>query len=1012
MDIKKTIFVIIFLLLISIAVIADPIAEEEVSIAQVPAGFPVGFCLVTNGNTQYVGYYDSDHRMTIAMRQIGSTSWIRTTLGETVGWDSHNYVTLQIDSAGYIHVSGNMHNVSLRYYRSNNPNDIGSFQQINSMIGINETSVTYPNFLQGTDNNLYFYYRDGASGNGAWFFNRYDTGSRTWLRLYGGPLFGNTGDVNAYFTGPKLGPDGRFHIGFLWRDSADAATCHDMSYIRTRGSSLDSWETASGQALSLPVTVNNTNTIIDPVPVAGGLINMGYNIGFDSQSRAIITYHKYDNSGNSQIYNARFENSSWVRYQASSWNYRWDFGGLGAIPCDVEGGPVKLIQSSLLQDFRHVAYGQGHWVLNSSSLQPESTGSSPFGWPAYLNTIQHSNLPNGQVNWKLDAGDGSSTNAAYFLRWETLPPNRDQQPSVIPPDGTLKLYRISYDDSPDITPVPTAIPGPFPNIYSVSSQPEAEHPASNILDGDMGAESRWSAQAYPQWVIIDYGSTKQFTTFSVWTYEGRAYQYSMEVSNDASSGYSMVVDRRSNTQSQQPITDTFNSISGRYMRLTVTGALDYTGDWISILEISAEPQAEVTPAPFNAQVVMDTLVLVNDYWIGGHSDPGSNTWDRATYFEGNITLYNEGRIQRYYDYAVTWGNNHSWNLSGGTSTRNADNQTCGQTYIDLYRYSGNLSWISNIKTSIDNMVGSSQSNDWWWIDAIQMAGPVFAKLGNEYNNTAYYDKMYDMYNHTKRIEGGSGLYNTSDHLWWRDANYNPPYAEPNGEDCYWSRGNGWVFAGLARMLSELSELDPHRNEYLQDFQDMADALRVVQRSDGFWNASLHDPNNYGGKETSGTSFFTYGMAWGINNGILDSGTYRPVVERAWTGLATDAVHPNGFLGYVQAAGAQPSDNYPFTYNDTTDFGVGAFLLAGSEIYSMLAGTTTPTPTPQPSDKGDVNSDGSVNIIDALLIAQYYVGLPVSINISRGDVNCDSAGNIIDALLIAQFYVGLIQDLNC
>jgi rhamnogalacturonyl hydrolase YesR len=274
---------------------------------------------------------------------------------------------------------------------------------------------------------------------------------------------------------------------------------------------------------------------------------------------------------------------------------------------------------------------------------------------------------------------------------------------------------------------------------------------------------------------------------------------------------------------------------------------------------------------------------------------------------------------------------------GGTKTRNADNQCAGQTYIDLYLIDKKPERIVKIKASIDSMMRTGKVDDWNWIDAIQMAMPVFAKLGVLYNEPAYFERMYEMYSHTRNVEGGKGLFNPEDNLWWRDKDFVPPYKEPNGEDCYWSRGNGWVMAALVRILETIPENEKHRKEYEADFLAMADALVPLQRKDGFWNVSHHDPTHFGGKETTGTSLFVYGMAWGINHGYLDAKKYKPIVTKAWNAMVKNAVHENGFLGYVQGTGKEPKDGQPVTYTsmpDFEDYGLGCFLLAGSELYRM------------------------------------------------------------------------------
>ncbi|MEO5910613.1 MAG: glycoside hydrolase family 88 protein [Pelobium sp.] len=351
-------------------------------------------------------------------------------------------------------------------------------------------------------------------------------------------------------------------------------------------------------------------------------------------------------------------------------------------------------------------------------------------------------------------------------------------------------------------------------------------------------------------------------------------------------------------------------------------------------------------ATVKKDAVMQTMRQANNYFMNKWPDPGktiftnierpSNIWTRAVYYEGLMALYTVDKNASYYDYAVDWGEKHSWGLRGGISTRNGDNQACGQTYIDLYTIDQKPERIKDIKASMDLMMKSGKIDDWTWIDALQMGMPVFAKLGVLYNNPAYYEYMYKMYMHTKTKEGG-GLYNAKDGLWWRDKDFVPPYKEPNGEDCYWSRGNGWVVAALVRVLDIMPKDAPHREEYLQTYMEMMKALVPLQRTDGFWNVSLHDPNHFGGPEVSGTSLFIYGMAYGINHGWLDKATYQPVIYKAWDAMAIKAIHPTGFLGFMQGTGKEPKDGQPVSYTsmpDFEDYGLGCFLLAGSEIYKM------------------------------------------------------------------------------
>jgi rhamnogalacturonyl hydrolase YesR len=344
--------------------------------------------------------------------------------------------------------------------------------------------------------------------------------------------------------------------------------------------------------------------------------------------------------------------------------------------------------------------------------------------------------------------------------------------------------------------------------------------------------------------------------------------------------------------------------------------------------------------------ILKVMRSTNAYFMNKWPDPHkpiftnvlrpSNIWTRAVYYEGLMALYQIDKNPKYYDYAVEWGEKHKWGLRNGIKTRNGDDQACGQTYIDLYYIDKKPERIKDIKASMDLMMASGKVNDWTWIDAIQMAMPVFAQLGVLEKNPAYFEYMYKMYMHTKEVEGG-GLYNAKEGLWWRDKDFVPPYKEPNGDDCYWSRGNGWVVAALVRVLDIMPKDGPHREEYIKTYLEMMKALVPLQREDGFWNVSLNDPNNFGGPETTGTALFVYGMAYGINNGLLDKATYLPVINKAWNAMVTKSVHPNGFLGYVQGTGKEPKDGQPVSYTsmpDFEDYGLGCFLLAGAEMYKL------------------------------------------------------------------------------
>ncbi|NLG18708.1 MAG: glycoside hydrolase family 88 protein [Fibrobacter sp.] len=370
-----------------------------------------------------------------------------------------------------------------------------------------------------------------------------------------------------------------------------------------------------------------------------------------------------------------------------------------------------------------------------------------------------------------------------------------------------------------------------------------------------------------------------------------------------------------------------------------------------VLLFSAVSALEIK-LPQREQILVK-MKAANDYFMDKWPDPcssclvgnrPSNIWTRAVYYEGSLAYYAASHDSAALNHALRWGEFHSWNLRGGTMTTNADNQCAGQVYIDLYRINQQPERISSIKTCIDRMVASGADNRWTWIDAIQMAMPVFAKLGALLNDTRYFDKMYRLYDYSK---SDLGLYNESDHLWWRDASF-VNAKTPSGKNVYWSRGNGWVFAALVRVLSELPDSDPHRQEYETVFKEMAGALAALQRDDGFWNENLADPEHFGGPEVTGTGLFVYGMAWGVNKRMLSRDEYLPVIIKAWSAIADSAIFPDGRLGYVQGTGDSPGDNGAGVTDaapsrdivpDFDDYGLGCVLLAGSEMVKLV---DTPT----------------------------------------------------------------------
>jgi len=378
--------------------------------------------------------------------------------------------------------------------------------------------------------------------------------------------------------------------------------------------------------------------------------------------------------------------------------------------------------------------------------------------------------------------------------------------------------------------------------------------------------------------------------------------------------------------------------------------------------------------PSQAQILSDML-LANHHFTNEWPVPGCNSclsgshpsciWTRATYIEGDLALYAINHDTNIYNYAMKWGAFTNWSLRYGDTDTSPDDQGAGQEYIELYQLdTTQTNRVAHIATNVNYWVSHNQGlSSWTYVDSIHMSMPAFAKLsvlnsnviGALKNNYTYAPIMYTNFNFIENVYGPSnGLYNATDHLWWRDTTFLSNYTASDGtkQKCYWSRGNGWAFVALARTMEVLPTNDLHYAKYLQTFQEMAAAIRAVQRSDGFWNVNLGYTNDYPGPESSGTACFTYGMAWGINHGYLDTNTYLPAVIKGWNALAVGALHhtsdsTNGFLGYEQPSGSEPSSGQPVTYNsvpDFDDFGLGLFLLAGSQVYQL---SSTPGVTMAP-----------------------------------------------------------------
>ncbi|HOK65174.1 MAG TPA: glycoside hydrolase family 88 protein [Anaerohalosphaeraceae bacterium] len=341
---------------------------------------------------------------------------------------------------------------------------------------------------------------------------------------------------------------------------------------------------------------------------------------------------------------------------------------------------------------------------------------------------------------------------------------------------------------------------------------------------------------------------------------------------------------------------------------------------------------QIRPASQLSNPYIEWMKKVADWQLTQSTWNSSVSWERGALFAGMMACYEVTKDEKYLDKSRQWAQQYNWRMA--SDSRHADNHACAQTYLELYlldepdpvRYA-HFKYVADIMVNDPRHFYcnvASGSNVWWWCDALFMAPPAFVRLGRILNNSSYADLMHMMWGETQ-----SCLYDVEEHLFFRDITYfDDRY---NDKKVYWSRGNGWVLAGTARVLQYLPPDDPFRSRYITLLQEMAAKLITLQQPDGFWHSDLLSPERYNNPESSGTGFFTYGIAWGINNGFLDEQTYWPAAQAGWEALKS-AVQPSGLLGWVQPVGAGPAATSPTT---TDVFGVGAYLLAGSEIQKYV-----------------------------------------------------------------------------
>ena len=319
------------------------------------------------------------------------------------------------------------------------------------------------------------------------------------------------------------------------------------------------------------------------------------------------------------------------------------------------------------------------------------------------------------------------------------------------------------------------------------------------------------------------------------------------------------------------------------------------------------------------------MKLVADWQLARMPDQAQVDWTWAALYDGFMAVPDKVAGDKYKAAMIKVADGLNW--QPGPRVMHADDQAVGQMYLEQYMIHKDAKMLAAMRARLDTEIATPDPTDpqkplWWWCDALFMAPPVYADMAAITGDKKYLLFMDHEWDVTTAL-----LYDRSKHLYFRDAGYLDKH-EKNGEPLFWSRGNGWVMGGIVRVLKELPADSPLRPKFIALFKEMAAELVSIQGKDGLWRPGLLDADAYPLPEISGSAFIAYAFAYGVNEGILDRATYWPAVEKAWKGMVSH-VYADGRLGCIQPVGAAPG---AYTETSSYVYGVGAYLLAGSEIY--------------------------------------------------------------------------------
>lgn len=370
-----------------------------------------------------------------------------------------------------------------------------------------------------------------------------------------------------------------------------------------------------------------------------------------------------------------------------------------------------------------------------------------------------------------------------------------------------------------------------------------------------------------------------------------------------------------------------------------------------ILTLSALFTGTHLYAETSADVLRD-ICRVNDYWQAHNSPHCRAFWDNAAYFTGNMEVYRLTGKAEYYQYSDRWCSHNGWMgaKSGDKSKWKyqwygegddfvlfGDWQICFQTYLDMYHLVPEDFKVARAREVMSYECALEDTHFWWWADALYMAMPVMTKMYLLTGEEMYLDKLYENF-----LWSDSLMWDAEAQLYYRDGKYIWPKVKTScdGGKSFWARGDGWVLAGLAKVLADMPRDYRHRDIFVQRYQQLAEGVARCQQEGGYWSRSMLCEGDAPGPETSGTAFFCYGLEWGVNHGYLSREKYGPTIERAWNYLYNTALQQDGSIGYVQPIGEKPDPTKIVDSHSQAPFGTGAWLLAACERVRYLDGTAS------------------------------------------------------------------------